>query len=936
MDPALHLATVNQLVYEHEGKRIEVKLANRPVSLGRSPEADHQLPSKAASRIHAQVFSRDDAWYVEDLGSSNGTIVNGIKIDGPVVLNPGDVVVLADIKLKYEGQGPRPKGPPDHLIARLVYTATPGGAAREYLIRDKVTIGRKPDNTIQVDIKAVSSHHCEVTRRDGAYLLRDLESSNGTFVGETPVREHTLRNGDVLVVGKAVKLYFIDPAGPGKQAAEPAQPAAASVAPEQPAAPAGSGRRPALPAAGGASDRGEFEPVSALGAPRPAGRGGIAHVLVGLGLGLVFMVSGWLVGNLISDARKPKPAPSDFAPPLAASGDVALSFEGSIDDRGNPEGWTASFEAPNKARAELLSDPEHPFDGERSLRIATTGLGGAVCTLILQTTSARTLDLGANVRATLRLRGEGAGNVAVAIGTTGEKGELRTLAVARLADVKSTQWTEYSFSGALLDAGARTGRLRLMLSGTFSRLWLDRLELAKGGEDRPVTPFSGVPQSDLKLSLGAGEPAETSVANSRDLAARFAPRLLSSENRALSEPGLWCMDKATTSTVVYRTLLPARGEVRGASLDAREVDSSYFPEKGLRLTWKLSERGGSNFAIEAALPLPEGATLLVADRQGAPLVVDRSTVHVYPYATVSELAVNDTDLALSFPQGAVVWFDFTRRGSLGLILRSGPESARDGLVVDVFTRPVMFARLYERLYKEGERLLEVRNFSAAEARFEWLSQPSRAQRDLPVIGRAKDRLREIAEQRGSLRQAVDAAWPVAQQTRTQRALKDCETLLDQYLREFRGDEVCTEFRANLEQVRQWLAKAAAVQRTPKEQQEAEAMARTLYDDANARFKAGNLLVALLLAENVLRDYSDTLAARDTQALIADIQKLLADPVARDREIDAQLAKVDEEIRFENYPLARKLCNELFRRFPDTPRNRDIMLRVRRIDQAFEK
>ena len=65
---------MNRLVYESEGKQHEIRLSNRPVSLGRSDEADQQLPTKLASRIHAQVFPRERGWWVEDLASSNGTI----------------------------------------------------------------------------------------------------------------------------------------------------------------------------------------------------------------------------------------------------------------------------------------------------------------------------------------------------------------------------------------------------------------------------------------------------------------------------------------------------------------------------------------------------------------------------------------------------------------------------------------------------------------------------------------------------------------------------------------------------------------------------------------------------------------------------------------------------------------------------------------------
>lgn len=941
----LHLAPVNQLVYEHEGKRVEIRLTGRPVSMGRSPEADHQLPSKAASRIHAQVFQRENAWFVEDLGSSNGTLLNGSKIEGPTALKPGDVITLADIKLKYDGEAPKPKGPPDHLIARLIYTAQPGAAPKEFLIRDRVTIGRKPGNTLVIDLKAISSQHCEVVNRGGAYVVRDLGSSNGTFVGESQVTEQTLRNGDVLIVGKAVKVYFIDPAGPSSTEAPPAQKAAAPAAP---AGPQPAGAAPALPAkkssgsgrqapssAAGASDRGSFEAISVVDGHKSVGPNPLPHLAVGLGLGLLFFFSGWLLSGLITDARKPKPPVDDWAPPVAALGDAALSFEGAVDGRGNPEGWTASFEAPNKAKAELLADPEHPFDGERSLRITTTELGSAVAGLTLQTTQARNVDFGARMLGSLRLRGEGVGTAALAVSILGEKGEVRSLAVTRLPDIKAVAWTEFSFQAAFLEPLPKSARLRVMLSANFSRLWIDRLELKKADDAPAIKPFAALPESELRLNLQRNMASELAVSNARNLDARFSPRLLAADNRTLSESDLWCTAQVTSDVVTYRGLLPSRGETRAIELRAEQRKSDYLPEAGIRLTWKMVERGGSNLALDVVLPLPDAATIVLADRRGAPLVVDRNALHAYPYSTVSELAVNETDFTLAFPQGAVVWLDFSRRNQLGLTLRSAPDSARDSMTIDVFTKPVMFARLYERLFKEGERLYETRNYSAAEARFAWLTSTSRAQRELPVIGRAQDRMRDIAQARTKLAERVDAAWLVVQTTRTRKTLEECERLLRQYIAEFRGDEAAATYRENLAQVEKWLKDAAVSKRTPEEQKLAESIARGLVEAASAKLKEGNLLIALLMAENVVRDYADTGAFREAQSMVEDIGKKLADPATRDKEIDAQLAKIDEEIKFENYPLARKLCNELFKRFPDTPRSRDIMLRVRKIENAFE-
>ncbi len=69
------------------------------------------------------------------------------------------------------------------------------------------TIGRLPDNTLVIDNPAVSSHHACVFRDGDAFVVEDLESTNGTYVNEARVTRHTLRNGDVLLVGKH-KLVF--------------------------------------------------------------------------------------------------------------------------------------------------------------------------------------------------------------------------------------------------------------------------------------------------------------------------------------------------------------------------------------------------------------------------------------------------------------------------------------------------------------------------------------------------------------------------------------------------------------------------------------------------------------------------------------------------------------------------------------------------------
>ena len=62
--------------------------------VGRAPNSDCLLPEDCVSRRHAQVWRDGERWYLRDLGSRNGTRVNGIRVTEPVEVRPGDRVSL--------------------------------------------------------------------------------------------------------------------------------------------------------------------------------------------------------------------------------------------------------------------------------------------------------------------------------------------------------------------------------------------------------------------------------------------------------------------------------------------------------------------------------------------------------------------------------------------------------------------------------------------------------------------------------------------------------------------------------------------------------------------------------------------------------------------------------------------------------------------------
>ena len=81
------------------------------VVLGRSSKADVVLADRFLSRLHARIFLRDGAWFVEDLGSRNTTFLNDRPVSTPSPVRPGDVIRLAESRVVIEPPGAGSAGP---------------------------------------------------------------------------------------------------------------------------------------------------------------------------------------------------------------------------------------------------------------------------------------------------------------------------------------------------------------------------------------------------------------------------------------------------------------------------------------------------------------------------------------------------------------------------------------------------------------------------------------------------------------------------------------------------------------------------------------------------------------------------------------------------------------------------------------------------------
>lgn len=124
------------------------------------------------------------------------------------------------------------------------------------LSKERMTIGRKPHNDIQIDNLAISGEHAAIITILNDSFLEDLSSTNGTFVNGQPIKKHFLQHGDTIELGK-YHLSYVNQAmaqagAPDFERTMILRPGSAPAAPDAPASDASSAPS-AHPSAGVAS-----------------------------------------------------------------------------------------------------------------------------------------------------------------------------------------------------------------------------------------------------------------------------------------------------------------------------------------------------------------------------------------------------------------------------------------------------------------------------------------------------------------------------------------------------------------------------------------------------------------------------------------------------------------------------------------------------------
>lgn len=178
-----------------EDQRIALTV-EQTYSLGRRAESDVIVNGPEVSREHATlVVDPAGAVWLTDLGSRNGTFVDGrpIRPHTATQVQPGSHFQLGSTT---RGRAFRLDVEPDLIIDLEHATST-------VIPHQTVTIGRAPDNTLQLPDPQVSRHHARATPHGESFLVEDLGSHNGTFLDGRRIGAEMAGEGSLVTVGRS-------------------------------------------------------------------------------------------------------------------------------------------------------------------------------------------------------------------------------------------------------------------------------------------------------------------------------------------------------------------------------------------------------------------------------------------------------------------------------------------------------------------------------------------------------------------------------------------------------------------------------------------------------------------------------------------------------------------------------------------------------------
>jgi pSer/pThr/pTyr-binding forkhead associated (FHA) protein len=212
------------------GGEQEYEISKSEITIGRAQTNDIVLQDSKVSRAHAR-FEFNDKGEVEvhDLGSTNGVRVNGVRIE-KAVISPEDVIFIGGSEIRFERAAVDEaemtvidtEADLDLTIANFTMPVAINDTSEDRLVIytpdktwevplsgkvDALTIGRADTNDIIIEHPSVSRVHARIVRDHRTFVIKDLNSINGIWVGDVKREEVVLEDGVSVMLGYATLVF---------------------------------------------------------------------------------------------------------------------------------------------------------------------------------------------------------------------------------------------------------------------------------------------------------------------------------------------------------------------------------------------------------------------------------------------------------------------------------------------------------------------------------------------------------------------------------------------------------------------------------------------------------------------------------------------------------------------------------------------------------
>ncbi|MBT6179978.1 MAG: FHA domain-containing protein [Deltaproteobacteria bacterium] len=182
-----------------DGEVSYLELGSNPVLVGREGNVDILFNSPEVSRKHARIVSMHGSYVVEDLGSANGTSLDGQLVTRPTTVKNKSQIKIADYLIILESESAD-----DSPSPALVGQSSPVLNKTFVLPQGELDLGRVEGNALVIADSSISRKHAQIQVSPNRIKVIDLGSSNGTKVNDQQITEQDLQYGDSIQFGNVV------------------------------------------------------------------------------------------------------------------------------------------------------------------------------------------------------------------------------------------------------------------------------------------------------------------------------------------------------------------------------------------------------------------------------------------------------------------------------------------------------------------------------------------------------------------------------------------------------------------------------------------------------------------------------------------------------------------------------------------------------------